>query len=266
MLVGEKKNLFNNIVTFRGLLKESVGESIISDAIKDQEYLYLYYKGDGVESTGYRTVKPYILGTRQTKKDGAVKVFRGWQIEGDSESQHKPVPDSGKPRMGHEKFHDDNLNKTVPGWREFRLDRVLSVYPTGNTFKTDKLPKPYKGNLDSVITSVDVAIPTTYKPEQKPIRTVTADKFLKAANIGNRVEHLYNTVKNVKKRSPSKTFVYVDDKGGLKFTYSDNFIRKLSQDRILGNLQELYNDLVLPQKARGDNFHDLEKRKSYKYL
>lgn len=275
-MVNEIKQIFKNVSSFRRLLKESAGESIIKDAIGDKEYLYLYYKGDGVESKGNRVVKPFIMGTRKTKRDAdgneldqpiSVKVFRGWQISGDSDSQHRQIPGSGKPRKGHERFNDQNLNKEVAGWREFRLDRVLSVYPTGNTFKTDKLPKPYKGNMDKVITSVDIAIPKSYQPEPKPVRDVLASKFLRDPNIGRKIENLFVTVKKVKKRSPNKTYVYVNKQGDLRFTYSEDFVKnKLPKEKLLGNLRDLYNKHVLPEKSRSDNFLDMQIKDSQRYV
>lgn len=256
-------NLFHkNLTTLRFLLTESVGQNIISDAIKDMRYVYLYYKGDGVESTGYRTVKPYIMGTR--KNDG-VMVFRGWQIEGDSDSQKRVVSSSGKPRSGHEFFMDNNLNKIVPGWREFRLDRVISVYPTTNTFKLDKLPPKYKGNLDKVISSVKTAIPKSYKPKKDAVIDVTAKKFLDDRRISDYIEWLFTDVTKRKHRSPSKTFVYVGDDGKIKFTYKEHVIEKIPNERVLGNLRELYNEYVLPKKTDGDNFLEKERRDSYRY-
>lgn len=257
----ENKIIIENVKRFRVLLTES-SESIIVDAIKDKRYLYFYYAGEGKQSRGYRTIKPYIIGTRN---DG-VEVLRGWQVDGDSSSMTGGNRRDGIPRTGHEKFYDPGLHKTVPGWREFRLDRILSVYPTGHTFKTDKLPTPYKGNNDSVITNVKAHIPTTYSPEPKErARKVIADKIMNRPSFKNDVEGWYNSVKFVKKRSPSKAHLYIDDRGRVRITYSERIIDGIDDNKVLGNLQELYNEHVLSTKKRTDTFLEKKKRESEKF-
>jgi len=253
--------VIENVKRLRGLLTES-SQSLIVDAIKEKRYLYLYYAGDGEQSKGYRTIKPYIIGTR----DDGVEVFRAWQIEGGSSSITGKNRRDGKPRMGHEKFYDQGLHKTVPGWREFRLDRVLAVYPTGHTFKTDKLPKPYKGNNDKVITNVKAHIPTSYSPEPKDRpRKVIADKIMNKPSFKNDVEGWYNSVKFVKKRSPSKAHLYIDDNGRVRITYSERVIDDIDDNKVLGNLQDLYNEHVLSTKKRTDTFLEKKKRESEKF-
>ena len=260
MLTGDKI-FFVGLSNLRGVLNESTSESIISDAIKEKRYLYVYYGGAGIQERGYRIVKPMIMGTRG---DG-VRVFRGWQIDGNSASEGGENRFDGKPRFGHEYFNDNNLNKTVPGWREFRIDRIISIYPTGNRFINDKLPVPYKGNIDKVITSVDVAIPKTYRPTKEKIpKAVFADRILRRPGIKRDIEGWFNLIKNVKKRSPSKTFLYLDERGKIKITYKTDVIEAIPDERVIGNLRELYDEHILPEKSRKDDFFEKNKRETEK--
>ncbi len=269
-MLNEIAKVFDNVSIFRRLLTESVSQSIIIDAIKDMEYLYLYYKGDGVESTGYRTIKPFVLGVRKSKKDVKgnttdqeknVMVLRGWQIEGDSDSKVT------RGRSGHEKFRDNNLNKEVPGWREFRIDRIISAYPTGNTFKTDELPKPYKGDLDKVIFSIKASIPKTHKRTEKVSVDKRVEEIIKSPRFNKYVEDWYNTVKKIKKRSPAKNFVYVNKKGNFAFA-TESGLKKynIPKERVVGNLLELYNEYVLPDIKKSSRFFERKKRSAQRHI
>ena len=71
----ENKILREGIRLFRTLLNEGVGEQPIIDAIQKHEYLYIYYTGDDSNKMGYRTIRPYVLGT---SKAGNL-VLRAWQ-------------------------------------------------------------------------------------------------------------------------------------------------------------------------------------------
>ena len=261
MSISENKKLFENVFHLRGLLLESIGKSILSDAIKDMEYVYLYYAGDDLTSTGYRIIKPYILGINKYGNE----VLRAWQIEGDSDSFKGKLDKwkryhRGVRRKDHEFWPNAEIRDTkgkpkkkdIPGWRMFRLDKIKSVYPTGNTFKTEPLPPKYKGTSDKEIKSVITAIPSGYRPEQEKDKTVFADKYLKSPNIKKYVERWYDEVKRIKKRSPSNIIMYINKYGKPDFSIGYNAIKKdkVSDDRIIGNLQELYNEFVLPQKAK----------------
>lgn len=279
MLINENIKVFDNILNLRRLLTESVSKSIIVDAINNKEYLYLYYAGDELTSTGYRIIKPFIIGVNGHGNE----VLRAWQIDGDSDSFKGKLHKwkrfhKGVRRVNHE-FHPNAdvrdvkgkpRKKDIPGWRLFRTDQIKSVYPTGNTFKTEPLPPNYRGanekrgegNLKFNIVSVHAAIPSSYKPKPEEDITTTADKYLKSTNIRNYIEKWYNTVKRIKKRSPSKIVVYVNKEGYPDFSIGYGAINKenVPEERIIGNLQDLYNEYVLPNLAKTDNWLK-EKRK-----
>ena len=63
MILNEIKIFFSNIKNLRHLLNEGVGENDIVDAIQKHEYIYIYYAGDNTIERGYRTIRPFVLGT-----------------------------------------------------------------------------------------------------------------------------------------------------------------------------------------------------------
>lgn len=262
-MLNEIRNFFNDLYRFRINLNESVGESLLVNAIKDHEYVYVYYEGEGLESKGYRIIKPYVLGV--DKRNG-VKSLRAWQTEGDSDSY------KGKnrtPRMDHERFkstNKDGKGVLVPGWRMFRLDKIKSVYPTGRTFKNDPLPPFYKGGDDKHMSTIISSIPTTTHPKDdkdKPTPSAKVAKdYLTRTDFDRILEKSYNLVKNIKKRAPSKVFIYVGKDGSIKFA-SERGLKNIDDDKIIGNLQELFNEYVLPKKTQQDNFLELKRRESY---
>ncbi len=271
MLITEHKKIYENIFHLRGLLLESVGKSIISDAIKNQEYLYLYYAGDDLTSTGYRIIKPFVLGVNESGNE----VIRAWQIEGDSDSFKGKLDKwkryhRGVRRKDHEFWPNAEIRDTkgkskkkdIPGWRMLRLDKIKSVYPTGNTFKTEPLPPKYKGAADKEMVSVMAAVPSSYRPEPEKEERVLADKYLKSTNIKRYVQTWYDEVRKIKKRSPSNIIMYINKYGKPDFSIGYGAIKKekVPEDRIIGNLQELYNEYVLPSKAKSSNWLK-EKRK-----
>ena len=271
MLSSENKKIFEGILHLRGLLLESASKSIISDAIKDKEYLYLYYAGDDLTSTGYRIIKPFILGVNKFGN----QVLRAWQIEGDSDSFKGKLNKwkrfhRGVRRKDHEFWPNANIRDTkgrpkkrdIPGWRMFRIDKIKSIYPTGNTFKTEPLPPKYKGTADKELVSVITAIPSGYTPEPEKEGVTTADKYLKSANIKNYVKKWYDEVKRIKKRSPSNIIMYINKNGRPDFSIGYNAINKenVPEERIIGNLQDLYNEHILPHKAKSGSWLK-EKRK-----
>ena len=150
-MLTEIKILFNNIGHFRQLLKESVGDSVIVNAINDHKYLYIYYAGDNTVLKGYRTIKPFVLGTSTAGN----KVLRAWQEAGSSDSY---AGLTGRKREDHE-YQFDQKGNMKPGWRLFRVDGITSALPTGKKFSTatNKLPPLYNPN-DKQMTSIVAAV------------------------------------------------------------------------------------------------------------
>ncbi|MFW6247193.1 MAG: WYL domain-containing protein, partial [bacterium] len=142
-MIKEIRYLFENIKKFK-LLNEAVDDKRVVDAIQNHEYIYIYYTGDESNASGYRTVRPYVLGTT---KDGN-KVLRAWQDKGKSDSF---MGNTSRRRADHEYWNDKD-GKTVPGWRLFRVDRISSLYPTGKQFNDQDgnvlVPPKYREGAD----------------------------------------------------------------------------------------------------------------------
>ena len=121
-MLSEVKKLFENIKYFRHLITESVGEGDIEKYLQNHEYIYIYYGGDDNNKKGYRTIRPYVLGTN----NNGDFLLRAWQDRGKSNSFSSP-----NARPEHEFWNEGGK---VPGWRMFRLDKIEKVYPTGKKF------------------------------------------------------------------------------------------------------------------------------------
>ena len=142
-MAGEGKILLNNVRNFRKwILNEGVGASRIEQAIKAHETLYVYYVGDERSVSGYRTIKPFVMGDLDwhhkikgtAGENNGIAVVRAWQDAGSSDSYKREV--GVKPRLGHEKI--SGPHGTQPGWRLFKIDKITSLIPTGTRFHPEK--------------------------------------------------------------------------------------------------------------------------------
>lgn len=275
-MVGEIKKIFENIFKMRQILKESVSEEPIINAINNHEYIYIYYGGDSGTKRGYRTIRPFLLGTH---KSSGNKVLRAWQDRGRSHSyDNKPTR---KDSLEHDYWYDDGTEK--PGWRLFRIDRIEQVYPIGRKFvkngevmippkynENDKDVNPEHWVSKSTPDKITQASTDPDKPNidgQKQSKSDfdrQTDKFKSFVNYSNRarditksdVEKIYNYVKRVYKKSPNMYVVIVDDDGEFKVRRVDRKY-KIPEDRIVGDLTTLYSSMVEPDKpiqAQEKNF------------
>ena len=107
-------------------------ESVV-DAIKKKDRLIIYYDGDEPGGRGLREIEPVCFG--YSKAGNA--VLRAWDMEGSS--------------------HRDYLGeKPLPSWRLFRLDKILSLKPTGETFNS---PRPnYNPSGDKSMSNVIINV------------------------------------------------------------------------------------------------------------
>jgi len=102
--------------TLKGVILEIASLGSVSDAIKKRQRVIIYYDGDEPGGRGLREIEPVCLGYSKAGNP----VVRAWDLEGAS--------------------HRDYIGtKPLPGWRLFRLDKILSLKPTGETFDT---PRP----------------------------------------------------------------------------------------------------------------------------
>jgi predicted DNA-binding transcriptional regulator YafY len=130
------------------ILEVSFGE--VSNSIKNKNVTTIYYYGDENGGRGLRVIEPFCVGTSKRGN----KVLRAFEREGASHTGYKG-------------------EQPLPGWRLFRLDKILSNKPTGEVYNE---PKPgYNFNGDKSMVSViinakfDNNPPTTQTPEEENI-------------------------------------------------------------------------------------------------
>jgi predicted DNA-binding transcriptional regulator YafY len=115
--------------TLKGLLTEIASIQTVQDAVNGRKVCVIYYDGDEPGGRGLREIEPVALG----KSKAGNLVMRGWDREGASHTGYKG-------------------EQPLPGWRLFRLDKILSMKPTGEVYNT---PKPnYNFNGDKSMVSV----------------------------------------------------------------------------------------------------------------
>ena len=105
--------LYNSL---KSLILEVASTESIVDAIKKRDVVVIYYDGDEPGGRGLRSIEPVCFG--YSKSDNP--IIRAWDIEGASHTNYKG-------------------EQPIPGWRIFRLDKILSFKPTGEKFDT---PRP----------------------------------------------------------------------------------------------------------------------------
>jgi hypothetical protein len=256
MLLDDVKYFINNV---RSLLKEDASTSSLTDAINKRKYIYLYYSGDNTIMTGYRIVKPYALGKT---KNGDL-VLRAWQTEGFSDGFAGIL---NRKRLDHEYFRNPEGGKDVPGWRLFRVDKITRILPTGSRF--DDIPPNYTPNDSQMKGGVIAAVPHDIKGgevEVDGIGSVEKPSVVKYGGGRRRkvtkrdIEDLYDVVRKIKKKSTGDYVVYRDEQGNFKVTPASNE-DKIDKKDFIGNLKDLYINMVLPSKPVDNQFFEKKKR------
>jgi predicted DNA-binding transcriptional regulator YafY len=115
--------------SLKGLLCEIASIGSVQDAINRKQVITIYYDGDEPGGRGIREVEPVALG----KSKAGNLVMRGWDREGASHTAYKG-------------------EKPLPGWRLFRLDKILSLKPTGEVY--NQAHPGYNFNGDKSMVSV----------------------------------------------------------------------------------------------------------------
>jgi len=274
-MINEVKILFENIKNFRHLLREAVGQDTIIDAINNHEWIYLYYNADneeGKNATGYRTVRPYVLGTDKNGKT----VLRAWQ-DNPKNSWHF----TNKPTRDDSKFHDywTDSEGEKPGWRMFRLDKISNVYPTGKKFNDANglpmIPAGYHEGGDDDMTSVIAYVSTKTEPdfeykyekgiEPEPISRADRDKAkwdsIRRGNKANRkitandVAKLRDVASRVQKTAHGNYLVVIDDRNNFQLMLAkDKDKQNIPDTAIVGSLPYLYDTLVKKNIPADDKF------------
>jgi predicted DNA-binding transcriptional regulator YafY len=115
--------------SLKGLICELASIDDVVDCIKNKKKCVIYYDGDEPGGRGLRDIEPVCLGVSKAGN----KVVRAWDNEGSSHTAYKG-------------------EQPLPGWRLFRLDKILSLKPTGENF-TEMKPG-YNPNGDKSMVSV----------------------------------------------------------------------------------------------------------------
>lgn len=102
--------------TVKSLILEVASIDSIVDAIKKKNKIIIYYDGDEPGGRGLRQIEPVCFG--YSKSDNP--VLRAWDEQGSSHTAYKG-------------------EQPLPGWRLFRVDKILSFKPSGEKFNT---PRP----------------------------------------------------------------------------------------------------------------------------
>jgi predicted DNA-binding transcriptional regulator YafY len=113
------------IDTVKSVILEVASIQSLNDAIKKRQKVVIYYDGDEPGGKGLREIEPVCFGYSKSENP----VLRAWDDSGASHTGYKG-------------------EQPLPGWRLFRVDKILSFKPTGETFNE---PKPgFNPNGDKV--------------------------------------------------------------------------------------------------------------------
>ena len=115
--------------SLKSLITEIAAIDDMQNGIKQKMVMIIYYNDKKPEGRGFRTIEPVCLGY---SKAGNL-VLRAWEREGASYSASK----------------EGNI---LPGWRLFRVDKILTFKPTMDNF-TEMRPN-YNPNGDKLMTRV----------------------------------------------------------------------------------------------------------------
>lgn len=117
--------------SLKSLITEIASIDDMQRAVKQKMVMVINYNDDKPEARGLRSVEPVCLGY---SKAGNL-VLRAWEREGASYSAAKE-------------------GNVLPGWRLFRVDKILTFKPTMDNF-TEMRPN-YNPNGDKLMTRVIV--------------------------------------------------------------------------------------------------------------
>lgn len=97
------------VETVKKLIVEVASIDAITNSIKNKQTVVIYYDGDEPGGRGLREIEPVCFG--YSKRNNP--VLRAWDMEGSSHTAY----------IG---------DQPLPGWRLFRVDKILSFKPVGN--------------------------------------------------------------------------------------------------------------------------------------
>lgn len=117
----------------KSLILEIASIDSIVDAIKKRQKVVIYYDGDEPGGRGLREIEPVCFGYSKANNP----VLRAWDNEGASHTGYKG-------------------EQPLPGWRLFRVDKILSFKPTGEIF--NQMKPNYNPNGDKSMTRVIINV------------------------------------------------------------------------------------------------------------
>lgn len=260
--MNENRLIKENIKTLR-LLTESIDRQSIIDAIEGNRVVYIYYQGDETVNRGYRTIEPYTLGTH--KSTGNL-LLRAYQQAGASDTK------------GTAKRENDE----IPGWRLFKVDGISSFMPVqGNNsrFKDSLTPRkgynPNDSALNVIATHDSEGIKTidnkgaesieepNYQSNDKSVfdkQTSAFKDFIRDNNtfqFKKSLADLFGRVKFSRKQNPNNYIVVVNPNGELEYK-PKNWSERLEPNKIVGNLNDLFNKVSGYQNASQSQFEDFQ--------
>ena len=269
-MLSEAKIFFENLTHFRQLLNEGVGEGTIVDAIKKHKIVHIYYAGDDTVMRGYRTIKPMVLGHSKSKKtetEGPYMLLRAWETAGNSDSR---------------KIYYDQKGKSQYGWRLFRTDKITSFLPTGENFSTDvkKFPdvasyNPNDSQMADIVAAVqldkgkpqmnvrgNVIAQKVVEPEQPSAFAGQKEKFQRFSSVAKKqreattdeIEHLWGMVNQMRARGSREKYWVVQNENGDMVLKTENQLKNIDPNSIVGNLKDLYIKLIKPNEKADDSF------------
>ena len=263
MLSEETKILFKNIKTFRRLITEAVGQNDMEKYINNHEFIYIYYAGDGENKRGWRTIRPYVLGT--SSKDGGL-LLRAWQDLGKSTSKSLNLRGNK-----HDYWTDNSDGKVKAGWRMFRLDKIEQLLPIGKKFNYSNgsvmIPPDYKEGSDKGMASIIAYVSTEKAPVQLSGSTEPAvqtnqrvgkwDRFQRANNKNRKITsddvlNLRKKVRDVLKEKIGNFNVVINDRNEFEIIRAKD-INNVPKQAIVGSLANLY-DTMVKQPTSNDSF------------
>jgi predicted DNA-binding transcriptional regulator YafY len=115
--------------TLKSLICEIASIDSVQSAVNGRSVAIINYDGDEPGGKGIREIEPVALG----KSKAGNLVVRAWDREGSSHTAYKG-------------------EQPLPGWRLFRLDKILSFKPTGEIY--NQIRPGYNLNGDKSMTSV----------------------------------------------------------------------------------------------------------------
>lgn len=128
------------INTVKSIILEVASIESLRDAINKRHKVIIYYDGDEPGGKGLREIEPVCFG--YSKSDNP--VLRAWDHSGASHTGYKG-------------------EQPLPGWRLFRVDKILSFKPTMEKFNT---PRPgFNPNGDKGMTRI-ISLVNFNEPEQ----------------------------------------------------------------------------------------------------